>query len=334
VSFISARKFSRNRKQIKAEISNAIVVPMFPGISRWKLNLVPLKVLLALLHPQIVIGRGVFATQLALMSKFRKIVYDGRGAIAAEWREYGVGDGRMISQISGWEKECVLKSNYRISVSEKLLEYWKTEYNYSGKDHVVIPCTLSHSFAKVSLTPETISDSRKDLGFDADDVVFVFSGSSSGWQSFDLIRQFLKKELEANNKSRALFLSEKNEIIDAMAKEFPGRVTCKKVSPDLVPHHLIAADFGILIREKSITNKVASPVKFAEYLACGLKAIISEELGDFSEFVERYNCGSLYTRFQPAAKVPFSDKARIRELALKHFNKKAYSASYKAIAGV
>ncbi len=50
-------------------------------------------------------------------------------------------------------------------------------------------------------------------------------------------------------------------------------------------------DYGLLLREKSITNKVASPVKFAEYLYAGLRVLISPEIGDYSEMVSYYNLG-------------------------------------------
>ena len=46
-----------------------------------------------------------------------------------------------------------------------------------------------------------------------------------------------------------------------------------------------------MYRESSVTNQVASPVKIAEYLSCGLKIIISKNLGDYSEMIEKYNLG-------------------------------------------
>jgi hypothetical protein len=51
------------------------------------------------------------------------------------------------------------------------------------------------------------------------------------------------------------------------------------------------ADYGILLREKSITNKVASPVKCAKYLSRGLKVLISPEIGDYSDWVKNNDLG-------------------------------------------
>ena len=52
-------------------------------------------------------------------------------------------------------------------------------------------------------------------------------------------------------------------------------------------------DYGLIIRDESITNQVSSPVKFAEYLYAGLKIIISSNIGDYSKFVLDNDCGFL-----------------------------------------
>jgi hypothetical protein len=116
--------------------------------------------------------------------------------------------------------------------------------------------------------------------------------------------------------------------IQKLQSEFKNQVICKKVNHNKVPEYLIAADYGLLIREESITNKVASPVKFAEYLACGLKVIISENLGDYSEFIEKYNCGVLFKNYLKETKV---NKINQRELANNYFIKSKYKELYKKI---
>ena len=56
-----------------------------------------------------------------------------------------------------------------------------------------------------------------------------------------------------------------------------------------------ASDFGILLRENRLVNNVASPTKFAEYIMAGLKVIISENVGDYSEIVTKNNYGFVVT---------------------------------------
>ena len=94
-----------------------------------------------------------------------------------------------------------------------------------------------------------------------------------------------------------------------------------------VPKYLLAADYGLLIRENTVTNQVASPVKFAEYLACGLPVIISRNLGDYSEFVTKNNCGYLLNEFnfQPR------NKPIIKNIALNHFKKLVFIDEYRRL---
>jgi glycosyltransferase involved in cell wall biosynthesis len=60
-----------------------------------------------------------------------------------------------------------------------------------------------------------------------------------------------------------------------------------------VPAYLNAADVSILLREKNLVNRVASPIKFGEYLCCGLPVIMTPGIGDTEEIIEKYGIGKL-----------------------------------------
>lgn len=336
VSFVSIRNFSNTKKTIKNQLPDAIVLPMVPKLKNWKLNLTTLKLIANKHKPNLIIGRSVLASELALLLKSKKkdlkVIYDGRGAIAAEWKEYNVvGDSELINSIYALEKKSVLNSDFRIAVSEQLHQFWKSEFHYKESNHVIIPCTLTEAFEKVTLTEEAILESRKSLNIDQETVLFVYSGSIAGWQSFDLLYSFLKSILTSHSRSKILFLSDKDKNIEKLETEFPGKILCKKVSVNEVPDYLLAADYGLLIREESVTNKVASPVKFAEYLACGLKVIISDNLGDYTEFTKHNNCGFNYRDFNSVTIPLLQEKQRINKLALDTFTKTNFISHYKKL---
>ena len=93
---------------------------------------------------------------------------------------------------------------------------------------------------------------------------------------------------------------------------------------------LAACDYGILIRENTVTNQVASPTKFAEYLASGLPVIISPNLGDYSAFVETHHCGIKFNGEMPVIGKPDSaTKTSMKQLALQNFTKESYKENYK-----
>jgi glycosyltransferase involved in cell wall biosynthesis len=50
-------------------------------------------------------------------------------------------------------------------------------------------------------------------------------------------------------------------------------------------------DIGLLLREVSIINKVASPTKFPEYLASGVPVVVSRDVGNTTEVVEKTGLG-------------------------------------------
>lgn len=332
ISFISLRGFFANRRKIKEELPGAIILPMFPGVHRWRLNIYLLNVITWFIKPDAIIGRSVLATQLALLLKkknrIKKVVYDGRGAIVAEWNEYSVvNDPGLRNEIPLLEKEAVLNSDYRISVSEELIKYWAYEFGYLLKDHVVIPCTLNSIYEQVVISEETIAAAKNLVGMQSSDVIFLYSGSIAGWQSFNLLFNFIEPILKSAETNKMVFLSDGDVNIIKLKDQFPGQVFYRKVKQDDVPQYLLAADYGLLIREESITNKVASPVKFAEYLACGLKVIISKNLGDYSKFVVENKCGYLVDDFRTGA----VDKAAIRMIAEDRFTKRSHFNSYKKL---
>ena len=57
--------------------------------------------------------------------------------------------------------------------------------------------------------------------------------------------------------------------------------------------HLAAADISVLLRENNLVNKVASPIKFAEYLAAGLPVILTDCIGDSGSLAREQKVGFL-----------------------------------------
>ena len=332
VSFISLRGFFNNRKEIKQQLPDAIVLPMYPRMRNWRKNRFLLYFFCSLLSVDQIIARSVLATNLALALKQKnmRVIYDGRGAIEAEWREYSViNDPALLSQIRELELHAIKESQAQLAVSKKLHEFWKEEYGCNNLNSVIIPCTINAVFENLSFTQEVLLNARENLGYAEKDLVFIYSGSVSGWQSFDLLEQFALPLLEQYPQVKFLFLAAPDKNIQRIKDRFPSQVSIYRCAPSQVPSYLMAGDYGLLIREESVTNKVASPVKFGEYLACGLSVIVSEQTGDYSEFVRQYQCGSLLQEFKLLKVSDWKRKRHNRELALTHFTKKEFLGFYR-----
>ena len=334
VSLISIRNFFKNRSHIKKQLPGAIVIPMFPGVHRWKYNGFLLNILCLFYNPKIIIARSVIATHLALRIKSTntKVVYDGRGAISAEWHEYDViKNSSLLNSIFQLEKEVVINSDYRIAVSNELVKYWKEQFNYQLFNHVIIPCTINQKFENVLINENILASTRNKFDLLESDIVFIYSGSIAGWQSFDVLLRVMTPILQENIKCKLVFFSELNENIQSLINLFPSQIFCKYLKSDEVCNYLIIGDYGLLIREESLTNKVASPVKFAEYLACGLKVIISDNLGDYSELIKKNNDLGVVIEdnISKYDNVSIQDKIIIKNFALAHFTKVNYIENFQ-----
>ena len=340
VALISLRKFFQNKKKIKAELSNAIVLPMFPKVLFWRMNRFILFLLFLWLRPKKVIARGPFATLLAMDLKklgiVEKVCFDSRGAFAAEVMEYGVIKTRSIQRsIEKIEKRAVIESDFRMAVSNKLVEYWREKFSYAGDKHVVIPCTLSTLFVFETITEERIEQIRSKLGVSKDEVLLVYSGASSGWQSFQKTDKILGRILQKNPNYKVVFLAPTIPEGLAICEKYPERVFHQWVDHCEVSNILTGCDYGLLLREKSVTNQVAFPVKFAEYLASGLPVLISENIGDVSEFVSKNHCGIVFFEGSQTIEAPerpsLAQKMFFQGIAKKYFIKKTHRSSYLKI---
>ena len=337
VAIISIHDFKKSKSQIKKQCPDAIVVPALPKAVYWRFNVLTLWFICLFFRPRTIIARNVIAANMAIkvkrFSSVRKICFDGRGAIAAEWHEYDVQvDPSWKNEIESLEMNAVLNSDFRIAVSQKLIEYWKEKYSYQGENQVVIPCTLSEGFIPALAEQQSIHQKRSELGMLDSDILFAYSGSTAGWQSFSLLAAFLQPLLRSQPTHKVLFLAKEEDSINQLKKEFPGQVHQRWLAHSEVKNYLNACDYGILIREESVTNRVASPTKFAEYLSAGLPVIISEKLGDYSDFAVEHQCGynlSDAIKLSLFSKPTNSEKLRIMKLVEEHFTKQANNKQYK-----
>ena len=74
--------------------------------------------------------------------------------------------------------------------------------------------------------------------------------------------------------------------------DHPNVIT-KYVKYEEVSGYMSAADVALIFREKNIVNKVASPVKFSEYLCSGLPVISNKNVDVIEQCIENTGYGLL-----------------------------------------
>ena len=327
ISIIPLRHFFRERKKLKTSSSNILVLPAFPKMKFFKMNFFLLAFLCFFLKPSTIICRNAIPSKLGLMlRKYRllsKVIFDGRAAEYEQFVEYKLtNDQVFIQQIYTIEKEAVNSSDFRIAVSEELVKYWRNKFGYSQTNHVVIPCTLNSKHLKQTNTSTPLN--RQDAGYSLNDVILIYSGSISQWQSFDFLIQFFEEQLKKNTNIKIILLCKETLIIKNFVSKYSNKVKQLWCNEADVFNYLSLADYGILLREDTWTNRVASPVKFAEYLNAGLDVIISDNVGDFSKMVVDMNCGFIYnSKYIHLDSVDSLKREKNKKLVNTYFNKKS-----------
>ncbi|MBK8338996.1 MAG: hypothetical protein IPK99_02825 [Flavobacteriales bacterium] len=148
------------------------------------------------------------------------------------------------------------------------------------------------------------------------------------------MRTLLTRILDAQPNVRVLFLSKRDANNTALEAAYPGRVEVKWLAHAEVAQALAICDQGIMVREHTITNQVASPTKFAEYLRAGLPVIVSEGIGDLAELVTRDRLGQVHRPNGPLPRLErtsASERERLTEYALAHFSKRTFDGEYRAL---
>lgn len=327
ISVIHLKNFFRERKKLKSTAPDIIVLPAFPMMKNYKLNLFLLSIVFIFFRPIAVICRNAIPCKLGLMMRslnfVKVVVFDGRAAESEQFVEYKLSEDRkFIEEIFKIEREAVHLSDFRIAVSDELVRYWRCNFGYTKDAYVVIPCTINSQH--LASFVNTKINSRIKLGYNIEDIVLVYSGSISQWQSFGELICFFEEQIINNSNIKILFLCKKTNDVTSFIKKYPNlvkQIWCKEHE---VVDYLSIADYGILLRDETITNIVASPVKFAEYLNVGLNIIISRKVGDFSKFVEVEGCGYVYDKkYIKLDSLSPESRKKNKLLVNKYFNKKS-----------
>lgn len=286
------------RRRFKEIDSTILVLPSFPKIKLWKFNSIIIGLYTLFSKPFAIIARNPIAANIALeLKKFKrtnKVCFDARGAFGAEFKEYLTSDSSLQSLAVVLEKTAITNADYSIIVTQKLLELYQKNYRYSSQNNVIIPTTLDVFYKKTLPPLEQIKALRSKYNLPNDSIIIAFSGGNADWQSFKMIDDFLVTQMTKNNKIFALLLTKTDLNKWELFKKFPNNFHQTFVSHQEVFELLSVCDYGLLLREMSITNSVASPTKCAEYLACGLPVIINNGIGDYSEFIHNNNLGIIY----------------------------------------
>lgn len=202
-----------------------------------------------------------------------------------------------VAYLDKVEKEIILGSDRICCVSEALKKHLAQKHHLDTSNVEVLPNSADSSI--FLFNEEIRKKTRERLGLQ-NKFVFVYSGAMHAWQMFPAMLRIFKgiKSVE----KQAYFLILTPFVDEAMKHINESGLTEKEYTLLSIEHHemsqyLAAADMGFLIRENHLLNAVSSPVKFSEYVLCGLPVMMTEGIGDYSDFMKEHNFGVILHDF-------------------------------------
>ncbi|HEX2189488.1 MAG TPA: glycosyltransferase [Longimicrobiaceae bacterium] len=235
---------------------------------------------------------GAYAHRLAFPLGGPPLVYDFRGDLVAEAEMRGASPLRL-AVLRALCRGAFSRARTLLCVSTPAAETLAREYGRPGA--VVIPSLVDADWFRGF--QDRRREVRASLGVGDEDVLLVYAG---GLNPYQMLPEMLRvwKGLSGRPDVRFLLLLARQQPTGGErpeldgAAEIPGLVTLS-VPRHEVPGYLAASDVGFLLRQEHPLNRVASPVKFGEYLSSGLAIVTSPGVGDISRIVEEHDLGIL-----------------------------------------
>ena len=205
-----------------------------------------------------------------------------------------------------------------IYVSDTMKEYYENKYGVRTKS-IVVPCLSEFADIKIE-NVERIPNS------------FVYIGGLSVWQCFDEILKLYVKIRTDNSIFHIITLNTdeaRKKVLEIIGDEKNIEIysiTDRKQ----IPTTLNKFEYGFLIRKKDVVNQVAAPIKFLEYLSCGVNVIMTDAVPSYAKLVEDTNVGTVVDMNAENINIK-SYNPNAKEVYKKYFNRESYVDKYRTL---
>lgn len=217
-----------------------------------------------------------------------RLILDIHGTVPEEMENAG---NPLLAWCMGFvEKIAFSRVAIAVCVTRKMERFYLQKYPESQAQYIYLPIFTTEVCRPAN--PSRVRALRKALNIPIDAKVYLYSGGLQSWQNIDKTLDIAINLLESRN-NWCIFLTGETEelskkVIDRVGSIPECMVITYAKSKELNSYYEIA-DFGFILREDHILNRVANPTKLVEYLYFGMHPIVlSADIGDFIELGYEY----------------------------------------------
>lgn len=247
------------------------------------------------------IAMPILAKNIRMYSDIR-IVLDIHGAQEdiLEVAKNGTILKRLIFRVLYSADRMSLKNNFRLVdgcfvVTNSLERYLRERYEIRSETMFFkVPCATSTDIISDTEYKKNREIYRAKYNIGNDELIFIYSGGISSWQCVnETIDLYEKIAAGLDRESRMLIFSHN---IDSIRNKIIGdkRIITDSYLPEELSKALCAGDFAFLLRKDCLTNNVAFPNKFLEYVQSGMKIITTPYVYEIRDQVQENELGYIY----------------------------------------
>lgn len=293
---------------------------------------------------------GMIGYLLSIFTR-RKLVIDSYEPHAesmienGEWQK----EGKAYKLLSKYEKKQSQRAEHFISATEGMRDYARKTYQVDPKSFFVKPACVDLDLFSWNNIKKPALVKELDLN---DKVVAVYAGKFGGIYLDHEVFDFLKVAYDFwGEKFRVIILTNHTqEELDAYCEKacVPKNIIIRKfVMHHEVPDYMGLADFALTPVKPIPTKRYCTPIKDGEYWALGLPVVITRDISDDSDIIEKHNAGAVIHSFDTKAyqeavvkiNTLITSKSRkelfdeIRQIAIKYRSMSVAEKIYQEVYG-